>query len=119
MLRSFLLLCAGACALSAQTTTGTLFGVARDSSGGAVAGVAVTATQVDTSFTRRTTTDETGEFLLTNLPVGQYSLVAEKAGFRRVSQDGIRIEVNQNARVDVTLSVGQVSESISVTADAT
>ena len=101
MLRSFLLLCAGACALSAQTSTGTLFGVARDSSGGAVAGVAVTATQVDTSFSRKTTTDDKGEYLITNLPIGQYSLVVEKAGFRRFIQEGITLEVNENARVDV------------------
>jgi hypothetical protein len=119
MLRSLFLVCVCAFAVSAQTSTGTLFGVARDSSGGAIAGVSVTATQVDTSFTRKTTTDGTGEFLLTNLPVGQYSLIAEKAGFRRVAQEGIRIEVNQNARVDVTLTIGQVSESINVTADAT
>ena len=63
-------------------------------------------------------TDGAGEFLITNLPVGPYSLLAEKAGFRRVLQEGIRVEVNQNARVDLTLSLGQVSESISVTADA-
>src|SRR3954447_11249954 len=105
MLKSLFFVCGCALAVSAQTSTGTLFGVARDSSGGAVAGVSVTATQVETSFTRKTTTDETGEFLLTNLPVGQYSLAAEKPGFRRVAQEGIRIEVNQNARVDVTLTI--------------
>ena len=51
----------------------------------------------------KTVTDDSGEFLIT---------------FRRVSQQGIRVKVNQNARLDVTLSVGQVSESISVKADA-
>jgi len=110
---------AGAIAINAQTTAGTLFGVARDSSGGAVPGVGITAIQEETSFTRKSVTDERGEFLITNLPVGRYSLTAEKAGFRRVSQEGIRLEVNQNARVDLTLSVGLVTESINVTADAT
>jgi len=118
MLRSAVLLCAFALAIDAQTSTGTLFGVVRDSSGGAVPGVAITATQVEMSLTRKTLTDSSGEFLITNLPVGPYSLSAEKSGFRRVLHEGIRVEVNQNARVDVTLSVGQVSESISVTADA-
>jgi hypothetical protein len=118
MLKIAVLLCAGTLALSAQTTTGTLFGVARDTSGGVVPSVAITATQVETSLARKTVTDHDGEFLITNLPVGPYTLIAEKAGFRRVLQEGIRVEMNQNARVDFTLSVGQVSESISVTADA-
>src|SRR6266436_4840723 len=118
MVKIAVLLCAGVLAMNAQTTTGTLFGVVRDTSGGVVPGVALTATQVDTSLARKTVTDSDGEFLITNLPVGPYSLVAEKAGFRRILQEGIRVEVNQNARVDFTLSIGQVSESISVTADA-
>src|SRR4029077_352524 len=109
---------AGALSLTAQTSTGTLFGVARDSSGGAVPGVALTATQVDTSFSRKAVSDDSGEFLITNLPVGRYSLTAEKAGFRRVLQEGIRVEVNANARVAFALSIGQVTESINVTADA-
>ena len=118
MLRSGVLLCAFALAIDAQTSTGTVFGVVRDTSGGAVPGVTITATQVETSLSRKTLTDGSGEFLITNLSVGPYSLSAEKSGFRRVLQEGIRVEVNQNARVDVTLSVGQVSESISVAADA-
>ena len=46
-------------------------------------------------------------------------IAAEKAGFRRFIQDGVNLEVNQNARVDAVLSIGQLTESISVTADAT
>src|SRR5690349_825460 len=116
--KSATLFFAAALAVNAQTSTGTIFGVARDSSGGVVPEVTITATHSETSFVRKTTTDERGEFLITNLPVGLYSLAAEKAGFRRVLQEGIRLEVNQNARVDVTLIVGQVTESVNVTADA-
>ena len=118
MLRSGVLLCAFALAIDAQTSTGTLFGVVRYTSGGAGPGVTITATQVETSLSRKTLTDGSGEFLITNLSVGPYSLSVEKSGFRRVLQEGIRVEVNQKARVDVMLSVGQVSESIRVTADA-
>ena len=79
MLRSAILLCAGALVMSGQTSTGTLFGVARDSSGGAVPGAGITATQVETSFARKAVTSDSGEFLITNLPVGRYSLAAEKS----------------------------------------
>jgi hypothetical protein len=106
-------------ALAAQTTTGTFFGVVRDSTGGLLPGAAVTATQTETSLTRKTVTDNQGEYLITNLPVGRYSLTVEKSGFRRSIQEGITVEVNQNARVDATLSVGQLTESITVNAEAT
>lgn len=105
-------------ALHAQSTTATLFGVVRDTSGGILPQVDITATQIATSFTRKVKTDDKGEYLITNLPVGQYSLAAGKAGFRRFVQDGITLEVNENARVDAVLSIGQVTESINVTADA-
>ena len=72
-----------------------------------------------TAFERSATTDDTGSYLITSLPVGQYSLEVEKAGFRRFIQDGITLEVNANARVDAVLSVGQLSESVTVTGEAT
>src|ERR1051326_754752 len=105
--------------LLAQSSTATLFGAVRDSSGGVLPQVEISATHVTTSITRKTTTDEKGEYLMTNLPIGRYSLTVEKAGFRRFIQEGINLEVNQNARVDAALKLGQVTESINVTADAT
>src|SRR5690349_13795803 len=104
--------------LMAQSSTATLFGVVRDSSGGVLPQVEITATHVATSYSRKVTSDEKGEYLITNLPVGGYSLSVEKAGFRRFIQDGINLEVNQNARVDPVLTLGQVTESINVSADA-
>src|SRR5262249_4926976 len=62
---------------------------------------------------------EKGEYLITNLPIGGYTLSVEKAGFRRFVQEGINLEVNQNARVDATLMLGQLTEIINVTADPT
>jgi hypothetical protein len=103
----------------AQNTTATMFGVVRDSSGAVIPQAQVTARNVSTGFARSAKSDDTGAYLISNLPVGQYSLQAEKAGFRRFIQDGITLEVNANARVDAVLSVGQLSESVTVTADAT
>src|SRR5260370_10529459 len=103
----------------AQNTTATMFGVVRDSSGAVIPQAKVTAQNVSTGFTRGAASDDTGAYLISNLPVGQYTLQAEKAGFRRFIQDGITLEVNANARVDPVLSVGQLSESVTVTGDAT
>src|SRR5689334_5688628 len=69
-----------------QTTTATLFGVVRDESGAVIAEAKVTARNTATSFTRTRLSDETGAYLITNLPVGPYSLVVEKEGFRRFVQ---------------------------------
>jgi hypothetical protein len=104
---------------SAQTTTATLFGVVRDGTGAVIPQAQVTARNVSTAFERAVTSDDTGAYLITNLPVGQYSLAVEKAGFRRFIQDGITLVVNENARVDAVLTVGQLSESVTVTAEAT
>ena len=103
----------------AQTTTATLFGNVQDSSGASIPDARVTARNASTGFERTVTTDQTGAYLITNLPVGQYSLIIEREGFRRFIQEGITITVNENARVDATLSVGQVTESVTVTAVAT
>jgi hypothetical protein len=104
--------------LIGQTTTATLLGVLRDSSGGVIPAARVTARNMDTGFTRSSTSDDTGSYLITNLPVGRYSLTAELEGFQQFVQDGITLEVNQNARVDVMLSVGQITETVHVTAES-
>jgi hypothetical protein len=104
---------------SAQTTTATLLGVVRDSTGAVVPQARVTARNALTSFVRSSLTDETGAYLITNLPVGSYSLMVEKEGFRRFIQDGITLEVTENARVDAVLTVGEVAESVTVTGEAT
>lgn len=102
-----------------QTSTATLFGVVRDSTGAVIPQAQVTATQVATSFARNATTDGQGAYLITNLPVGQYSVSIEKQGFRRFIQTGVTLTVEENARVDAVLPVGQISETVNVTAEAT
>ena len=70
----------------AQNTTATMFGVVRDGSGAVAPQAKVTARNASTAFTRNATSDGTGAHVISNLPVGQYSLQAEKAGFRRKVQ---------------------------------
>ena len=68
--------------LLAQTTTATMLGVVRETTGALVPRALVTATNTLPSFTRSVRTDETGSYLISNLPNGDYSLTAEKEGFR-------------------------------------
>jgi hypothetical protein len=116
------LVCFGTAAVftaAAQTTTASMLGVVRDKSGAVIPEAEVTAENVSTSYTRSTVSAGNGEYLITNLPVGDYRLVVSKPGFSRYVQKGITLVVDQNARVDIALAVGDVSESVTVTAEAT
>ena len=113
-----LVLCCPLWIASGQTTTATLFGVVHDNSGAVVPEAKITARNTATSFTRTVSSNETGAYLITNLPLGPYSLLIEKDGFKRFVQDGITLEVDQNARVDAVLAVGLLTDSITVSADA-
>src|SRR5215510_14296893 len=101
---------------AAQSTTANISGIVTDGTGAAVPGAIITATNMLTSFSRSATTDDAGAYLLTNLPIGQYQVMAEKEGFRKYTQTGITLAVEQNARVNVALTVGSVTESVNVTA---
>src|SRR5207244_11684303 len=93
-------------------------GTVKDQSGAVLPGVEVTATQTDTGITRATVTNETGSYVLSNLPVGPYKLEAALGGFRTFVQTGIVLQVNASPVVDPVLEVGQVSEQVEVQADA-
>src|SRR5437899_1064515 len=94
-------------------------GTVKDDSGAVVPGVEITVTQTDTGAKRTAMTDETGSYVLPNLPLGPYRLEASKAGFRSYVQTGIELQVGSNPVIPVVLGVGQVSESIQVQASPT
>jgi hypothetical protein len=104
--------------LHAQVATGTILGNVTDSSGGAVPGATVTATNVDTQASRDTVTDESGQYALRLLPLGNYKVDVTLTGFKTFSQTGIVLEVGRNARIDATIEPGNVAESVSVVGDA-
>ena len=104
--------------LHAQVATGTILGNVTDSSGGAVPGATVTATNVDTQLSREATTDESGQYALRLLPLGNYKVDVTLTGFKTFSQTGILLEVGRNARIDATIEPGNVAESVSVVGDA-
>jgi hypothetical protein len=90
----------------------------KDQTGAAIPDVQVTATQTDTGIKRTAVTDETGSYILPNLPIGPYRIEATKAGFRTSVQTGIELQVASSPVIPLTLGVGEVSQSIEVEANA-
>jgi hypothetical protein len=81
-------------------------------------GVEITATQGETGLVRTTVSNETGSYVLSNLPIGPYRVEVSLPGFRTYVQTGIVLQVNGSPVIDATLEVGQVSDQIEVQADA-
>src|SRR5213594_2084642 len=108
----------GTCLVFAQGSTGTISGVVRDISGAVIPGVMVTAKHTESGLTRTALTNETGAYSVQLLPVGAYEITAELAGFKQQVRRGINLVVGQEAVVNVTLEVGTVSETVTVTGEA-
>ncbi|MBI1762749.1 MAG: TonB-dependent receptor [Acidobacteria bacterium] len=115
LLAVFALLLALPLAAVAQVTTATIVGTITDQSGANLPGAQVTARNADTGLTRTVSSNETGAYRLEFLPVGNYVLEVTANGLKKASQSGIVLQVNDTARVDVSLTVGQVSETVTIT----
>ena len=104
-------------AVRAQATA-QISGSVQDPSGAVLPGVEIMATQTETGIVRMTVSNETGYYVLPNLPLGPYRLEAALPGFRTFVQTGIVLQVNSSPTINVTLQVGQVSEQVQVEANA-
>jgi hypothetical protein len=103
--------------LMAQRILGELTGVVKDVADAVISDANVTGIDQDTGRRWSTTTNEAGIYRLGSLPIGsKYELVVEKAGFKIAKQQDLTIDVGAVRRVDFTLTVGAVTESITVTA---
>lgn len=108
-----------ACALTSQAQTqGEITGLVTDSSGAVVAGANVTVTNKATDAARKATTNDEGLYAFPSLSPGLYELTIERAGFKVAHVDNIRLEVQQAARLDVTMEVGQVGETVTIDSTA-
>src|SRR5882762_3236191 len=107
-----------ACGIVWAQSTAQISGTVKDQSGAVLPGVQVTATQTATGLERSIVTNETGSYVLTNLPVGPYKLEASLPGFHAFAQTGIVLQVGSNPVINIGLEVGQVSETVKVEADA-
>src|SRR5712691_6224818 len=104
-------------AVMAQATA-ELVGTVTDPSGAGVARAKVITVNTGTGASRETVTDVSGDYTLTLLPPGAYNLSVEAPGFRKLTQNGVLLQVDQHARINFALQVGQVSETVDVVAAA-
>jgi hypothetical protein len=102
----------------AQEVTASIVGTISDQSGAAVAGAAVKANSVERGLAYTAVTNDDGLYRISQLPVGTYNLTVEKAGFSSVSHTQFVLTLNQVARIDIALKVGQVSETVEVSGAA-
>jgi hypothetical protein len=100
-------------AVHAQTINATLEGQVLDSSGAALPGATVTAANPSTGFSRSAVSSPTGEYRIPLLPVGEYTVSAERSGFKRQVKT-VTLQIGQNAIVDFTLPVGEITEQLVV-----
>ncbi len=104
--------------LVAQVTTGTVFGTVTDPQGAIMVGATVTVTNQNQGTTQNKKTDENGSFQFPFLIPGSYRVSVEQAGFKKAEQKDIVVAVSAQVRVDMTMTVGNVSETVEVTASA-
>jgi hypothetical protein len=102
----------------AQVDTGNLVGTIKDPSGAVLSGVTVTATNIDTAVSTVVKSEPTGNFVITPLKIGRYSVSVEASGFRKEVRQNIVLDVQQTIRLDFTLQVGSVTQTTEVSGAA-
>ena len=100
--------------LGAQILYGSLVGVVKDAQGAVVPGATITIVNRDTNLTRETTADPAGTYSLVNVLPGPYDVKVSLQGFREVIRTGVPVSIGQIVRVDVTLELGALTETITV-----
>ena len=102
---------------AAQTPLAVVRGVVRDPSSSPIAGVRLTLVQLQTNQSSGVTTDESGRFVVPSVPAGDFRLEIEHTGYKKYSQH-LRLQVGQELRMDVTLTLGTLAETVEVRAPA-
>jgi hypothetical protein len=104
--------------VQAQDATGRIIGNVMDPSGSAILGAQVTVTNTGTKIIQTTTTDASGFYQVLSLPIGEYEVSIESQGFRKEVFAQQKLQIGQSLRLDAKLSIGQASESVEVTSQA-
>jgi hypothetical protein len=115
---SVMALAIGVGSMFAQSDRGTITGTVTDSSGARVAGATVNITDTLTGINTNLTSNTDGNYTVSNLPIGTYSVNVEHAGFKKYTQQGITLSTGQTLGVDVVLQVGNITETVQVTSEA-
>src|SRR6267142_533568 len=106
------------CLVFAQTSTATILGVVKDTSGALVPGVSITVKHTESGLTRTVVSGETCGYNAPLLPVGAYEITTTMPGFKQQVRSGINLVVGQDAVVNLTLEVGAIAEQVTVTEEA-
>jgi hypothetical protein len=106
------------CRAAAQADRATLTGTATDPTSAIISGVKMVARNSETGVTYSSETNESGIYAIPNLPIGTYSLSADREGFKTFQRDGLTLTIGQIARIDVQLAIGSSTETVLVTAAA-
>ncbi len=102
---------------SAQYNTAELSGIVTDDQGGVLPGVSVTATHASSGLKVERITDGAGRFFLPALPVGEYSITALLSGFKQFTEQGLILRVGQKLELSVMLQIGQLTDTVTVSAE--
>ena len=113
----FLVACALVARPHAQVLYGSIVGSVTDGSGAAMPGATVTIEQTETKLTRELVTDGAGVYNFTAVPSGTYTVSVKMNGFRTFSRT-VPVTLNSVARIDVKLEIGQLTESVQVSAES-
>ena len=117
LLSALVLICLVPRPAASQVLYGSVLGDVKDSTGASVPGANVVITNKSTGLTREAVTDTAGHFNLPDLPAGVYSLKASQQGFKTFEQTEVTVNINSVTRVDVTLEVGAMGETVTVNAE--
>jgi len=104
--------------LVGQAVYGSIVGTVQDTSGGVVSGAKVTTRNVERDVTNTTTTNESGNYAQRYLIVGRYQVRVEAPGFQTFVQENVPVSVDSEARVDIHLQVGEVTQTVDVNSEA-
>ncbi|MGO9636379.1 MAG: carboxypeptidase regulatory-like domain-containing protein [Terracidiphilus sp.] len=115
ILAALVLILTGSIIAFGQQITGSIVGTVKDQQGALITTATVKAINVDTGFSRSAPANNYGEYRIDYLPVGKYTVEAVAAGFERFVQQNIALNVDQTLSVDITLTVGAQSQTITVT----
>src|SRR5579871_4029841 len=113
----FAIICGPISQIHAQNITGMITGMIHDPTGAVVPNATVKVVNIGTSASFTSVSDSSGEYVLRTIPIGDYRIEVQANGFKKYEAGGIRLQVDEIARLNVTLVVGSIGESITVSTE--